>query len=274
MTTPTDGWDRDEREALAPLQDELRALRERHANDPPLEVLRAAKADALPPDLQARISDHLVDSPWSRALVDGANDVEHSLDAASSDRLFARITQSATPRPRWVSATRAVSRVLAVAAALIIIAGLWVLRRNTVLTPPPVKPSATQTTVARAETSRFELPLRKPDVRVSVSALTLRGLAGTASFVDDLAPALDAFRASDYARAATLLDPLERRYPTAVEPPFYRGISLLFLNDTPGAAADLEKAGRLADDTFSSDVAWYRAVADQRAGDEIGRAHV
>jgi hypothetical protein len=103
-------------------------------------------------------------------------------------------------------------------------------------------------------------------VRLSVGALTWRGPSGASSIVDDLAPALDAFRASDYARAAQALEPLEGRYPTAVEPPFYRGISLLFLNDPGGAFVELRRAERLADATFSPDVAWYLAVAEQRAG--------
>lgn len=265
MKQPADGWDRDEREVLEPVADEIAALRERHVNDPSLDLLRAAHADALPPDLQARVSDHLTESAWSRALVDGANDVEHSLDAASSDRLYARITKSATDRPAWFSAIRYGSRLLAAAAALIIIVALWVSWRG----PAPVassKPAAPQTAVARAEPPPFELPLRQPDVRLSVSALTWRGPSGAASLVDDLAPALDAFRASDYTRAAQLLQPLERQYPKAIEPPFYRGISLLFLNKPAPAIDELQAAARLADNTFSLDVTWYLAVAQLRAG--------
>jgi hypothetical protein len=266
MKQPADGWDRDEREVLEPVADDIAALRERHVNDPSLDLLRAAHADALPPELQARVSDHLTESAWSRALVDGANDVEHSLDAPSADRLYARITKSVTERPPWFSATRYASRLLAAAAALIIIAALWVSWRGTVPAAPASKPAAPQTTVAHAEPTRFELQLNKPDVRLSVSALTWRGPSGATSLVDDLAPALDAFRASDYARAAQMLAPLERQYPKAIEPPFYRGISLLFLNDPLGAIDELQAAARLGDDTFSMDITWYLAVADLRAG--------
>ena len=35
--------------------DEIEELRKRHANDPPLELLRAARHDALPPDLQEEV---------------------------------------------------------------------------------------------------------------------------------------------------------------------------------------------------------------------------
>src|SRR5262249_28211413 len=61
MKSPADGWDRDERDALEPLADQLASIRARHANDPSLDLLRAAHADALPPDLQARVSAHLTD---------------------------------------------------------------------------------------------------------------------------------------------------------------------------------------------------------------------
>jgi len=96
--------------------------------------------------------------------------------------------------------------------------------------------------------------------------LTFRGTPAASSLVDDLAPPLDAFRASDYARSAQALQPLEAKYPAAIEPPYYRGLSLLFMNDAAGAIAELQKAARLADDTFSADVTWYLAVAQQRAG--------
>jgi hypothetical protein len=266
MKLPADAWDRDERAALEPLQDELAAIRDRHVNDLSLDLLRAAHTDALPPDLQVRVSEHLTDSAWSRALVDGADDVEHSLDAPASDRLFARITQSATHQPSWVSSTRYAWRFLAGAAALIIVAALWVSRRGAAPAPPSSRPAALRTTTARAGPPPFELPLRKPDVRLSVAALTWRGSSGGASLVDDLAPALDAFRASDYARASGMLAPLARQYPKAFEPPFYLGVSLLFLNDPSAAIDELQTAAQIADDTFSSDVAWYLAVAELRAG--------
>ena len=264
MNAPADGWERDERDALEPLEEELASIRARHANDPSLDLLRAAQADALPPDLQARVSEHLTESEWSRALVSGANDVEHSLDATASDRLLARITQSATARPSWFSSIRLVSRLLAAAAAVVIIAALWVSRRGTA--PASTAPPVARQTVARNEPPPFELPLQKPDVRLSVAALTFRGTPAPSSLVDDLAPALDAFRASDYARSAQALQPLEGKYPAAIEPPYYRGLSLLFMNDAAGAIAELQKAARLADDTFSADVTWYLAVAQQRAG--------
>jgi hypothetical protein len=216
--------------------------------------------------LQARVSEHLAESPWSRALVAGVNDVERPLDPASADRLLARITLSTNPgrSRRWAGFWAPLA---ATAAALILVTTVWLARRESPATTAPAPlPATPPATVARNEPPPFELPLRPPDVRLSVAALTWRGPSGTTSLVDDLAPALDAFRQSDYARAAQALEPLERRNPRALEPPYYRGISLLFLNDPNGAIDELHKAERLADDTFSADVAWYLAVAEQRAG--------
>jgi hypothetical protein len=41
----------------------------------------------------------------------------------------------------------------------------------------------------------------------------------------------------------------------------------LFLNDNRGAVESLSAASRLADAALSPDVAWYLAVAEERAGD-------
>jgi tetratricopeptide (TPR) repeat protein len=275
MKTPADRWDREEREALEPIESELAALRARHAGDPPLELLRAAHADALPPDLQAPVSAHLAESAWSRALLDGASDVDHALGAADADRLLARIKRSAEPRRSWsFSNLRVWAPLLTAAATAAIVVAVWSQWRTTAPAAPVVAPATPQTVIARNEPPRFEMPLDKPDVRLSVAALTWRG-SGASSLVDDLAPALDAYRQSDYTRAALALEGVGRRYPVSIEAPFYRGISLLFLNDPAGAIVELKKAERMNDPAFASDVTWYLAVAEQRSGDITGaRAHL
>jgi tetratricopeptide (TPR) repeat protein len=276
MKTPADGWDRDEREALAPVEAELAAIRARHAGDPPLDLLRAARADALPPDLQARVSERLEEDAWNRALVDGALDVEHPLDAADADRLLARITQSARQEPaqrrRWFSRPPVWAPMTA-AAAIAIVAIVWPARRPAAPAAPtatPAAPAATPapppTIVARNEPPVL-LPLDKPDVKLSVAALVWRGPSGDTSLVDALAPGLDAYRATDYVGAAEMLEQVGRRYPASIEAPFYRGVSLLFLNEPADAIAELKKAERMNDDAFAVDVAWYLGIAEQRTGD-------
>lgn len=270
MKPPADGWDRDEREALEPIESELAVIRDRHAGDPPLTLLRAASADALPPDAQARVSEHLAESAWSRALVAGVDDAEPSLDAAAEDRLLARIAQAQVNERSWFSLGRQWAALLATGALVALIAVVWMSRRAEA--PTATAPSAGPVaTVAGNEPPRFELPLQKPEVRLSAAALTWRGPSGAPSFVDDLAPALDAFRNADFTQAAHMLAPLGQRYPGAIEPPFYRGISLLYLDEPAAALDELQRAERIADDTFATDVAWYLAVAEQRSG-RIGDA--
>jgi hypothetical protein len=262
---PSDGWDRDERDVLEPIEDELMMLRARHANDPPLDLLRAANADALPPGLQSRVGDHLSQSAWSRALLAGVDAVDTPLGDEHVDRLLARMRKDArrADRPAW-SGAWLWSTVLATSAAVAILAFSWASRHPAPMAQPVS--TAPQTTVAENRPAVFQLPLEKPDVTLSVAALTWRGSSAGASLVDDLAPGLDAFRQSDYSGAARALAPLETRYPESVEAPFYRGVSLLFLNDPAAAIDALQKAERIADDMFAPDVAWYRAVAEQRAG--------
>ncbi len=67
MTEPHD-WDDDEREVMADLAPHVAALRERHAGDPPLEMLAAARGQALPDEWQAEMDEHLRASRWSRAI--------------------------------------------------------------------------------------------------------------------------------------------------------------------------------------------------------------
>ena len=274
MRAPSDGWDRDEREALAPLEAELAEVRARHAGDPPLDLLRAAHADALPAELQARVSEHLAGSPWSRALVAGAWDVEYALDASDADRLLARINRGATARPSWFSNIRIWAPMAATAALVAIVAIAWSSSRTAAPGAPAAASAKPEATIARATPPPYQLPLDKPDVRLSVAALTWRGSSET-TLVDDLAPALDAYRQADYARAAQALEALESRYPTSIEVRFYRGVSLLFLNDAPGALVELQKADGLNDAAFAPDVTWYLAVAEHRAGNTAAaRAHL
>lgn len=283
MSQPRD-WDAEEREALDGLDGELAEIRRRHQDDPSLETLRAAQADALPPEVQARVTRHLQDSAWSRAIVDGLRETgaEDHLDAASEDRLFERITRKAqvTPlrapsRRRWAPAIAIGG--LALAATLLI--AVVVERSGPDIAVPPdaasasigVKPAIVESApVTRPEPSR--IAFAKPEVKLSPSALAWRGDAAANPFVRDLAPAIDAYRAGDYPRAAAAFDRLSGVYPGSIEVSFYLGVSRMLAGDDAGAIAPLEAAARLDNQTFADDVAWYLAIAQQRSGRPNGRA--
>lgn len=264
MTAPRDGWDADERKALAGLEAEFDELRSRHRGDPAFELLRAADAGVLPESMQEPLAGHLQRSAWSRALVDGANGDEPALDDVSARALLTRMNRSTKPPavrfprlPSWFSA-------LAAAAVLVVVVGL--LREG----DPGVEPASQPprpTVPPVAERPGVTLALERPDVKLTTRAMVLRSDARDARFVDDIAPALDAYRAGDYARAESQFAALRARYPKAIEPPFYRGIAHLFLNDAAAAIQSLQAAQRLDDGTFAAEIRWYLAVAYQRVGD-------
>ena len=79
-------------------------------------------------------------------------------------------------------------------------------------------------------------------------------------------PAVDAYRKNDYALADREFSALELRYPNAIEVFFFGGVSRLFLHDPERAIAAFKKAEEIGDATFAPHVAWYRAVAEERAG--------
>ena len=112
----------------------------------------------------------------------------------------------------------------------------------------------------------FLLALERPEVRISLPSLTWRGTGAESPMLADLKPALDAFRSGDYGTADREFSAQSTRYPAAIEIALYQGIARLFLNNLEGAVASLTEAQRLADSSFSNDVAWYLAIADERAG--------
>jgi hypothetical protein len=261
-----DDWDDEERDALAPFRDDLDALRERHRSQPPLELLRAARADALPEPLRHTADTHLDGSAWSRTLVEGAEAADMPLDTDAQQRLLERIREAL----RAEHAARVLRRwrwAAAVAAAVLL--AVLVVRRSRPGEPMATVPPSSPAPVAAAPSPVppvFHMPLEKPEVRFTAAALVLRGESGGPRFVDVIAPAISAYRAGDYATAARELAALETRYPRSVEVPFYLGVSRLFLEDVDGARTSLEAAQRVSEEGFAADVEWYLAIANDRAG--------
>jgi hypothetical protein len=106
----------------------------------------------------------------------------------------------------------------------------------------------------------------KPEVRLSASTVTWRGDPSANPFLRDIAPAFDAYRASDYPRAVAAFDRLATAYPDSVDVRFFQGVSRMLAGDDAGAIAPLEAAARLGDAVFADDVPWFLAVAQQRSG--------
>jgi hypothetical protein len=266
VKTDRGDWDREEREAIAGLDEQLEAMRRRHAGDPPFELLRAAHGDALPSDLQAAVSEHIASNELSRTLAEGLGDDEPELTSEDRDRLYGRIMTAATTPAEptsgwgWLRPIFLGSGIVAVAALVWLVSietespeRLGPPERTVVVATPPAAPP-------------FLLAFDKPEVRLGMAALTWRGAPGDNQLLADLKPGLDAYRQGDYATANRELTALESRYPATIEVLFYQGVSRLFLNDLDGAIGSLTAAEAIGDRTFAADVTWYRAVAEQHAG--------
>jgi hypothetical protein len=255
VSAKRDDWDDLERDTLAPIRDDIDRARERHRGDPPVEWLRAARDGAFGEDAERATAAHLASDGWSRALVDGAEPAP--LDAAGEARVLAEIRrrQSRTGR-RWLWPAAGLA-----AAAVVVVTMLP--KGSVTTTPGPID--------APPAAPRFVLALEKPEVRLSADALLTRGPAGT-GLLDDLAPAVGAYRANDYRGAAAALTRLQAAYPRAPEVSFYLGISRLFLDDPRGAADALRAVRAAAGDEFRAEADWYLAIAYERAGDRV-QAH-
>ena len=286
MKAPADGWDDEERDAIDELRDELETLQTRHRDDPEIALLRAARHAVLPPDVQQAADDRLLNDAWSRTLVDGLDAVEPSLDKHAEDQLLARIRRDAQSaqkdhqkahepdRRRWTWLRPA----LASAALVAVAAAAWIAFRGPTLAPgdrpiPREQPPAETSSAAVTTPPVWQVPLDKPDVTLSLAALTWRGAAAiavVAAATISCSPTSRNrsmhFRNNDYARADRAFAALESRYPNAVEVFFYGGVSRLFVNDPQRAIAALTRAADLADTTFAPRTAWYLAIAEERAG--------
>jgi len=266
VSTGPDDIDREEREALAGLEEQLDAVRERHRDDPPLALLRAARADALPSELQEAVDQHLANSEWSRALVDGLEQDEPVLDPHAARRLYATIDgKLAQQRDREGFKIWLRYGLITPAIAVAVLAIWFVVYRPDRAIAPTSSPPVVAVAPPEAR-PLFTLALDKPDVKLSAAALTWRGAAGENALLADLKPALDAYRQNDYATSDRLLMALSTKYPNAVEVHFYQGVSRLFLSEARLAINAFDAAEKLADTTFLADILWYRAIAEQHAG--------
>jgi TolA-binding protein len=252
-------WDKldpEEREALAPLRRELEELARRHENDPPLDLLRAAKAGALPDAAQRFVAQHLEQSAWSRALASDLEDV--APDSSDRERILARVRASARAEAHaesgrnWYRFWRPALAALAVTSLAVI-----VLRNVKVQSPP----TATQSS---APPARPLIAVEKPAVTLPASLLAVRGERSTQEFLKDLRPALDAYRADKFQEAAQEFEALSRKYPQSREVNFYLGVSRLLLHQAPGAVEPLLTARRLEGAQRSPQTSWYLALAYQQ----------
>src|SRR5262245_36243806 len=189
-----------------------------------------------------------------------------SLSADDEARLLARIQRDARTGAARARGSSSMGWVGLAAAAVLVVAGtIWLLRRgdSSVPAPPVVADAPSPSPV-------FYLSLVKPDIKISPAALTYRRPGGENPLLADLKPAFDAYRAGEYQTADREFSALSGKYASSIEIAFYQGVSRLFAGNAQGAIASFAAADKLADTSFAFDVSWYRAVAEERAGNLAG----
>ena len=225
MSTDRHDWDREEREALAGLEDQIDAMRRRHAEDPPIEMLRAAHADALPEDLRTSVSDHMAASVMSRTLADGLGEDVPALSDAEQERLLARIMKEASAAGYGETGRKSLwgwLRPVFVGSGIVAVASVvWMVSKGTEQRERLGPPDTEVVVALPPAVPPFLLPFEKPDVRLGMGALTWRG---STTSTDDgnqrraaLKRGLDAYRQSVYATANRELTPLDTPYPGTIE---------------------------------------------------------
>lgn len=273
MSTPPDDWDQDERQMRSKLDVEIEAIRKRHANDPPRDVLVAARAGLLPAEMQARASAHLERDAWSRAIVEGfeQSGADEGVDPGFEERLLANIQKSPSTliMPNKWRRTLAATGGLALAATILI--AVFVSRKPADLAPSssPASPASSTAVVPSPAPPPAPITFTKPDVKWSAGALTWRGVPADQPFMADLTPAMDAYREGDYTRAEPAFDRLSGKYPDSIEVLFYLGLTRMLRDDFAGALAPLAAAEQLKQVTFADDVSWFLGVAELRTGQVV-----
>lgn len=266
----------DEERFLREFGPKLDALRARHAQCPSLESILAAQSAALPEDAAVRLAEHIASCDWCRAL---GNDVrEFEFPGATPEterRIRARVfagVKPVAPQPwrlpwRWL---------VPLGAAASLVLTVLLVRDASRLSPPPEATTATRPesgagpvgqTGALRPTTVFRL--EKPPVRLPLAAAMVwrgEGDSDRARFAGEFKAAMTPYRADEYAPAAARLARLSREFPSSPEVLFYLGVCQLFLEREQEAIASLERAHRRTTGDQLREVAWYLALAHQRAG--------
>lgn len=270
-----ESWEREWFDRAGPALDAARAA---SAGCPSFMLLSAAAAEALPPDEQRAVEEHVASCESCRAFqADLASITPDDLAPAEVDSGLAglrRVVAADAHPGRW-----AWWRTGLAAAALVVVAAAvtWRTTPHGPAVPGPKTPAGNVAAPSRPAT-RVPAPpaargaatgpvLEKPEVKFTMAALSWRSPGSAANeFLSALAPGVAAYRAGRFDEAEHDFAGLRTRFPSAVEVPFYLGVSQLFLGKNRLAAASLESAAGLADDSFAADVSWYLAIAWQRAG--------
>jgi tetratricopeptide (TPR) repeat protein len=225
---------------------------------PDPDLLLARRSELLDADVRAALDDHIASCDACARLVTDLESMKlDAPDSAIESAVLARVRQVGSPTPFW-RLPLAAALVIGCAASI----AWWIRTPAVSVSPAPVAPVAPVATVAPMTMWTVEaLPVRMPLSAVGVSR-SAENRAASAALLDALAP----YQAGRYADAVPALQEVARSHPESGEAALYLGVALL-LADRPGdALAPLERAARQVESARRADVEWYRATAEQRAG--------
>lgn len=147
------------------------------------------------------------------------------------------------------------------AAALLTVGGVYLVRHS--------EPPAPAVVAVSQPAPAYRLKLAAAPLRLPFTAALLlrgKGESGNQKYLAELGDALKPYREAHYKEASKSLAELGERYPKAVEPLFYRGVSHLLLDDAAVALGLLEQARKIGGEALNDDILWYLAVARDRTG--------
>lgn len=224
-------------------------------------------------------SAHPDEPQWERVFSDIATAderrqlMEHVVSCAACADIYRRLTvvrreastfDAAAPRPRAEVRDYRVAYLAAAAViALAVIPTAWRAWRTEPTPTPTVGStrSASETAPALRDLPAFRLD-KPPVILAMATVLTPRGAADEhQAYLREVGPALDAYRADRFDEAALGLEPLAAKYPTAVEPLLYGGISHLLAHRPDRAVPLLERALTLATGEQKVEADWRLSLA-------------
>jgi hypothetical protein len=237
---------------------------------PTPEVILAAQGEALPVNVRASVNEHISGCSLCAILMRDLMDPDFLQSTAVEqerihDRVFGGIE---APEQSHRSKRRVLWLLVPAAATVLIIAGIYGFFLEA--PAPPAQPASSDAQPADSPAeSGLEalLVLGKPPVRLEASRALLFRSPGNSrqdSFLADLAPALDFYRADDFQRAADAFEQVAQKHPNAPEPFFYLGVSRLFLGEADQAVPALRKSRELGSEALNRDIAWYFGIAEFR----------
>jgi hypothetical protein len=201
---------------------------------PPPELLQAARAGVLPPDLARDVTEHLESCRLCQSLQVDLEALDNTeLDAAVRTKIWRRVQTGIPAQTAPVNVTTRGSwwklmlqplpaGAMAAFAVMIVVVGLRFFsdRRQ-----PAATVAQDQTPASLPAPSAFHLE-KAPVVLPASTAILWRGQTDpSAKRSKDLKQALAPYEADNYAEAAQRLDRLRKKYPRLAEAPFYLGVS-------------------------------------------------